>query len=133
MAKRKISLIGGGQIGGNLALLAAQKELGDIVIYDIPNAEGMIKGKALDISQLCPMDGYDATITGSSDPKSIENSDVVIITAGIPRKPGMNREDLLDINLGHFSFFLSIPGKISSISFSNHPIYLFYFFFFVFF
>jgi len=99
MAKRKISLIGGGQIGGNLALLAAQKELGDIVIYDIPNAEGMIKGKALDISQLCPMDGYDATITGSSDPKSIENSDVVIITAGIPRKPGMNREDLLGINI----------------------------------
>ncbi len=99
MAKRKISLIGGGQIGGNLALLAAQKELGDIVIYDIPNAEGMIRGKALDISQLCPMDGYDATITGSSDPKSIENSDVVIITAGIPRKPGMNREDLLGINI----------------------------------
>ena len=99
MANKKISLIGGGQIGGNLALLAAQKELGDIVIYDIPNAEGMIKGKALDISQLCPMDGYDSKITGSSDPKSIENSDVVIITAGVPRKPGMNREDLLGINI----------------------------------
>ena len=100
MAKKKISLIGGGQIGGNLALLAAQKELGDIVIYDIPNAEGMIKGKALDISQLCPMDGYDSNITGSSDPSSIKNSDVVIITAGVPRTPGMNREDLLEINLG---------------------------------
>ena len=99
MAKKKISLIGGGQIGGNLALLAAQKELGDIVIYDIPNAEGMIKGKALDISQLCPMDGYDSKITGSSDPSSIKNSDVVIITAGVPRKPGMNREDLLGINI----------------------------------
>ena len=99
MAKKKISLIGGGQIGGNLALLAAQKELGDIVIYDIPNAEGMIKGKALDISQLCPMDGYDCNITGSSDPSCIKNSDVVIITAGIPRKPGMNREDLLGINI----------------------------------
>ena len=99
MAKKKISLIGGGQIGGNLALLAAQKELGDIVIYDIPNAEGMIKGKALDISQLCPMDGYDSNITGSSDPSSIKNSDVVIITAGVPRKPGMNREDLLGINI----------------------------------
>ena len=99
MAKKKISLIGGGQIGGNLALLAAQKELGDIVIYDIPNAEGMIKGKALDISQLCPMDGYDSKITGSSDPTSIKNSDVVIITAGVPRKPGMNREDLLGINI----------------------------------
>ena len=99
MARRKISLIGGGQIGGNLALLCAQKELGDVVIYDIPNAEGMIKGKALDISQLCPLDGYDSTIIGSSNPEDIKDSDVVIITAGIPRKPGMNREDLLDINI----------------------------------
>ncbi len=99
MARKKISLIGGGQIGGNLALLCAQKELGDVVIYDIPNAEGMIKGKALDISQLCPMDGYDANITGSSNPEDIKDSDVVIITAGVPRKPGMNREDLLDINI----------------------------------
>ena len=100
MKRSKITLIGGGQIGGNLALLAAQKELGDIVIYDIPNAEGMIKGKALDISQLCPLDGFDSSITGSSDPEDIKNSDVVIITAGVPRKPGMNREDLLEINLG---------------------------------
>ncbi len=99
MKRKKISLIGGGQIGGNLALLAAQKELGDIVIYDIPNAEGMIKGKALDISQLTPMGGYDSNIIGSSDPKDIKDSDVVIITAGIPRKPGMNREDLLEINI----------------------------------
>ena len=99
MARKKISLIGGGQIGGNLALLCAQKELGDVVIYDIPNAEGMIKGKALDISQLCPLDGYDSKITGSSNPEDIKDSDVVIITAGIPRKPGMNREDLLDINI----------------------------------
>jgi len=99
MKRKKISLIGGGQIGGNLALLAAQKELGDIVIYDIPNAEGMIKGKALDISQLTPMGGYDSIIIGSSDPKDIKDSDVVIITAGIPRKPGMNREDLLEINI----------------------------------
>ena len=99
MARKKISLIGGGQIGGNLALLCAQKELGDVVIYDIPNAEGMIKGKALDISQLCPLDGYDSKITGSSNPEDIKDSDVVIITAGIPRKPGMNREDLLEINI----------------------------------
>jgi len=99
MKRCKITLIGGGQIGGNLALLAAQKELGDIVIYDIPNAEGMIKGKALDISQLTPLDGYDAKIIGSSEPKDIKDSDVVIITAGVPRKPGMNREDLLDINI----------------------------------
>ena len=66
MKKNKITLIGGGQIGGNLALLAAQKELGDILIYDIPNAEGMIRGKALDINQLCPLDGYDSQISGSS-------------------------------------------------------------------
>ena len=99
MSRKKITLIGGGQIGGNLALLCAQKELGDVVIYDIPNAEGMIKGKALDISQLCPLDGYDCTIKGSSDPQDMKDSDVVIITAGVPRKPGMNREDLLGINI----------------------------------
>jgi len=99
MKKNKITLIGGGQIGGNLALLCAQKELGDVVIYDIPNAEGMIKGKALDISQLCPLDGYDTSISGTSNPEDMKNSDVVIITAGVPRKPGMNREDLLDINI----------------------------------
>ncbi|MCH7762730.1 MAG: malate dehydrogenase [Candidatus Marinimicrobia bacterium] len=100
MSRPKISLIGGGQIGGNLALLAMQKELGDIVIFDIPNAEGMVKGKALDLMQLRPHDGYDATITGTSDWNDIEDSDVFIITAGIPRKPGMDREDLLEINLG---------------------------------
>ena len=99
MAKNKILLVGGGQIGGNLALIAAQKELGDIVIYDIPQAEGMIKGKALDILQLRSHDGYDVNISGSSDPKDMKDSDVVIITAGIPRKPGMNREDLLSINI----------------------------------
>ena len=99
MSRKKITLIGGGQIGGNLALLCAQKELGDVVIYDIPNAEGMIKGKALDISQLSPLDGYDSNIIGSSNPEDMKGSDVVIITAGVPRKPGMNREDLLDINI----------------------------------
>jgi len=99
MSRKKITLIGGGQIGGNLALLCAQKELGDVVIYDIPQAEGMIKGKALDISQLTPLDGYDSNIIGSSNPKDMKNSDVIIITAGIPRKPGMNREDLLEINI----------------------------------
>ena len=99
MARKKISLIGGGQIGGNLALLVTQKELGDVVIYDIPQAEGMAKGKSLDIMQLRPHDGYDANIIGSSDPESLKGSDVVIITAGIPRKPGMNREDLLEINI----------------------------------
>ena len=99
MSRNKIALIGGGQIGGNLALLATQKELGDIIIYDIPNAEGMTKGKSLDIMQLNPHDGYDTNISGSSDPKDLQDADVVIITAGIPRKPGMNREDLLEINI----------------------------------
>jgi malate dehydrogenase len=99
MARKKIALIGGGQIGGNLALLIAQKELGDVVIYDIPQAEGMTKGKALDLMQLRSHDGYDINLEGSSDPASLTDSDVVIITAGIPRKPGMSRDDLLEINI----------------------------------
>ncbi len=99
MDRKKITLIGGGQIGGNLALIAAQKELGDILIFDIPQAEGMVKGKALDLMQLRPHDGYDVNIRGSSDWKKISDTDVFIITAGLPRKPGMNREDLLEINL----------------------------------
>ena len=99
MARKKIALIGGGQIGGNLALLIAQKELGDVVIYDIPQAEGMTKGKALDLMQLRPHDGYDVDLKGSSDPASLKDADVVIITAGIPRKPGMSRDDLLEINI----------------------------------
>ena len=93
-------MIGGGQIGGNLALLAAQKELGDIIIFDIPRAEGMVKGKALDLMQLRPHDGHDSNITGTSDWNDVKGTDVFIITAGIPRKPGMDREDLLGINLG---------------------------------
>ena len=100
MSRKTIALIGGGQIGGNLALLAAQKELGNIIIFDIPKAEGMVKGKALDLMQLRPHDGYDANITGTSNWKNVKDADVFIITAGIPRKPGMDREDLLEINLG---------------------------------
>ena len=100
MSRKTIALIGGGQIGGNLALLAAQKELGNIIIFDIPKAEGMVKGKALDLMQLRPHDGYDANITGTSNWKDVKDADVFIITAGIPRKPGMDREDLLEINLG---------------------------------
>ena len=99
MARKKFALVGGGQIGGNLALLAVQKELGDVVIYDIPQAEGMTKGKALDIMQLRPHDGFDGYLEGSSAPASLKDADVVIITAGIPRKPGMDREDLLEINI----------------------------------
>ena len=99
MPRTKISLIGGGQVGGNIALLAAQKELGDIVIIDIPEAENFIKGKALDISQLLPHDGFDSKLVGSSNFEEIKDSDVVVITAGFPRQPGMDREDLLSKNL----------------------------------
>jgi len=97
--KKKIGLIGGGQIGGNLALLAVQKNLGDVVLYDIPAAEGLVKGKALDINQLSAVDGYDSRVFGTTDWKDVAGSDVIIITAGVPRKPGMSREDLLDVNL----------------------------------
>src|SRR5436190_20115125 len=97
--KKKIALIGGGQIGGNLALLAVQKNLGDVVLFDIPAAEGLVKGKALDINQLSAVDGYDCRVTGTTDWKDVAGADVLIITAGVPRKPGMTREDLLDINL----------------------------------
>ena len=117
MSRAKISLIGGGQIGGNLALLAVQKELGDIKIFDIPNAEGMVKGKALDIMQLRPHDGFDADITGTSDWNDLKGSDVFIVTAGIPRKPGMNREDLLDINLGIMKDVASNIKKVAPNSF----------------
>ena len=117
MSRAKISLIGGGQIGGNLALLAAQKELGNIKIFDIPNAEGMVKGKALDIMQLRPHDGFDANITGTSDWNDLKDSDVFIVTAGIPRKPGMNREDLLDINLGIMKDVASNIKKVAPNSF----------------
>ncbi len=99
MGKKKIGLIGGGQIGGNLALLCVQKDLGDVVLYDIPAAEGLVKGKALDINQLAAVDGYAARVKGTTDWKDVAGSDVVIITAGVPRKPGMSREDLLETNL----------------------------------
>jgi malate dehydrogenase len=99
MAKKKIGLIGAGQIGGNLALIAVQKQLGDVVLFDIPAAEGMVKGKALDINQLSAVDGYDCRVAGTTDWKDVAGSDVVIITAGVPRKPGMSREDLLEVNL----------------------------------
>ncbi len=99
MARKKIALIGAGQLGGNLALLAAEKELGDVVLFDIPAVEGMAKGKALDIAQLLPVDGYDVRLSGTSSYADVAGADVCIITAGIPRKPGMSREDLLDTNI----------------------------------
>ncbi len=99
MARKKIALIGAGQIGGNLALLAAAKELGDVVLYDIPAAEGAAKGKALDIAQFLAVPGADARLIGTSSYDEVAGADVCIVTAGIPRKPGMSREDLLGTNL----------------------------------
>ena len=103
MKRNKIALIGGGQIGGILALICGQKELGDVVIVDVPKSEGMVKGKALDIIESNPHDGYDVKITGSSKLSDIKDANVVAITAGVPRKPGMSREDLLEINVNIIS------------------------------
>ncbi len=97
MARPKIALIGAGQIGGTLAHLAAMKELGDVVLFDI--AEGTPQGKALDIAQSGPSEGFDATMKGANDYADIAGADVCIVTAGVPRKPGMSRDDLLGINL----------------------------------
>ena len=97
MARKKIALIGGGQIGGTLAHLIGLKELGDVVIFDI--AEGLPQGKALDLDQSSPIDGFDSHLTGTQDYADIKGADVVIVTAGVPRKPGMSRDDLLGINL----------------------------------
>jgi len=97
--RNKIALIGAGNIGGELAALCARRELGDVVLFDIPEKEGVAKGKALDLEQNGAVLGYDARITGSSNWDDVAGSDVVIITAGVPRKPGMSRDDLLGINL----------------------------------
>jgi len=97
MARAKIALIGAGQIGGTLAHLAAMKELGDVVLFDI--AEGTPQGKALDLAESGPVEGFDADLKGANDYADIAGADVCIVTAGVPRKPGMSRDDLLDINL----------------------------------
>ena len=98
MARNKIALVGAGQIGGTLALLAGMKELGDVVLLDIPDAEGVAKGKALDIAEASPVEGFDAAYKGTSNYADIAGADVVIVTAGVPRKPGMSRDDLIGIN-----------------------------------
>jgi len=97
MARPKIALIGAGQIGGTLAHLIALKELGDVTLFDI--AEGTPQGKALDIAQSGPAEGFDATLRGTNDYADLAGADVCIVTAGVPRKPGMSRDDLLGINL----------------------------------
>jgi malate dehydrogenase len=97
MARKKIALIGSGQIGGTLAHLAGLKELGDIVLFDI--AEGVPQGKSLDLAESAPVEGFDAKLSGANGYDAIAGADVVIVTAGVPRKPGMSRDDLLGINL----------------------------------
>jgi malate dehydrogenase len=97
--RKKIAVIGGGNIGGELAALIARKELADVVLLDIPEKEGLCKGKALDLMQNGTLLGWDCTITGTGNWADAAGSDVVIVTAGVPRKPGMSRDDLLSINL----------------------------------
>jgi malate dehydrogenase len=96
MARNKIALVGAGQIGGTLALLAGLKDLGDVVLCDV--VEGVPQGKALDLVQASPVEGFDARITGSNDYAAMAGADIVIVTAGVPRKPGMSRDDLIGIN-----------------------------------
>jgi malate dehydrogenase len=96
MARKKISLIGGGQIGGVLAQLCALRELGDVVLFDI--VEGLPQGKMLDIAEVGPVDGYDVKLKGTNSYEDIKGSDIVIVTAGLPRKPGMSRDDLIEVN-----------------------------------
>ena len=97
MARNKIALIGGGMIGGTLAHLAGLKELGDVVLFDI--VDGLPQGKSLDIAESSPVEGFNASMTGTNQYATIQGSDVVIVTAGVARKPGMSRDDLLEINL----------------------------------
>ncbi len=99
MRRAKISVIGGGNVGASCALWAASKELGDIVVLDIPDAENVVKGKMLDLAQCGPVERFDANIIGTADYKDTADSDVVIVTAGIPRKPGMSRDDLIATNV----------------------------------
>lgn len=100
LKRKKISVIGSGFTGATAAFLAAQKELGDVVILDLPQVENPTKGKALDMWEAAPIQGYDAYVTGTSNYDDIANSDIVLVTAGVARKPGMSRDDLVQINQG---------------------------------
>lgn len=107
MARKKITVVGAGHVGANLALWMAQKELGDIVLVDI--VEGLPQGKSLDMMEASPVEGFDSSITGSNDYKDTGGSDLVIITAGLPRKPGMSRADLIEKNTG---ILRSVVGEV---------------------
>ncbi|MBL8706582.1 MAG: malate dehydrogenase [Rhodospirillales bacterium] len=98
MARKKIGLVGAGQIGGTLALLAGQKRLGDVILCDV--VDGVPQGKALDIAQSAPIQGFDSVYSGGTDYSALKGCDVIIVTAGVPRKPGMSRDDLIGINAG---------------------------------
>src|ERR1700734_4236060 len=98
MARKKIALIGAGMIGGTLAHIIMQKKLADVVLFDI--SEGLPQGKALDIAQASDVDGSDVRLKGTNDYADIKGADVIIVTAGVPRKPGMSRDDLVNINTG---------------------------------
>ena len=100
MRRAKISIIGAGNVGATAAHWAASKELGDVVLVDIPQVEGMPQGKALDLFQASPVEGFDSKITGATTYEPTAGSDIVIVTAGVPRKPGMSRDDLININTG---------------------------------
>jgi len=100
MARKKITVVGAGFVGATLAQRLAEMELGDVVLIDIPQTEGMPAGKALDIMESGPIYGYDSRVTGATSYEPTENSDIVVITAGVPRKPGMSRDDLLNTNAG---------------------------------
>jgi malate dehydrogenase len=112
MARKKIALVGAGQIGGTLALLAGLKELGDVVLCDI--VEGVPQGKSLDLAEATPVEGFDARYTGSNDYAAIAGADVVIVTAGVPRKPGMSRDDLIGINA-------KVMGQVGAAIKANAP------------
>src|SRR6056297_2936082 len=99
MRRAKISIIGAGNVGATCAHWAAQKELGDIVLLDIPDKEGVAKGKMIDLGCCAPIEGFDGNLVGTADYKDIAGSDVVVITAGLPRKPGMSRDDLIETNV----------------------------------
>src|SRR6185295_525879 len=110
MRRPKISIIGAGNVGASAAVWTASKELGDIVLVDVPQTEGMPAGKALDLFQASPIEGFDSRITGATSYEPTAESDVVIITAGVARKPGMSRDDLLNINT---SIVKSVAGEVA--------------------
>jgi malate dehydrogenase len=113
MARKKIALVGAGQIGGTLALLAGVKELGDIMLIDV--VEGVPQGKALDIAEASPVDGFNAGYAGSNDYADLEGADVVIVTAGIPRKPGMSRDDLIGVITNPLDVMVWVMREVSGL------------------